>query len=144
MIVNGEIIQASDKMLLNKTLKVEKDKLIISAAFAFFTGNKVEIPRKNIKQAKEISSESSSSKSVGGTLEGAAIGGLLTGGIGALVGGLAFGNNKGFDVKIAFELHNGEWFTVHYASNKSTEYHGQRLLKQIKIIWQYYLSSPFA
>ena len=137
-IKQGEVVQASNKKWLDKHITVRKDKITIGVLFGT-----TKIAKADVKQVKEMSSSISSTKTAGGTIGGAVVGGLLTGGVGALVGGLAFGNHKGFDVKIAFELANGEWFVVQYANKKSKGFIAETMLKQIDTIRQHYTSNPF-
>ena len=70
----------------------------------------------DIKQFKFISDSNQevSQKKMGGTLAGAAVGGLLTGGIGAIVGGLATGNGSKNvrTAEFAIEMNDGEFIVI--------------------------------
>ena len=72
--------------------------------------------QKDIKQCKmvEDSDQVVSKKGMGGTLAGAAVGGLLTGGFGAIVGGLAAGNGHKNVRKAQFavEFTDGEFIVL--------------------------------
>ena len=72
--------------------------------------------QQDIKQCKMISDSDQvvSSKGMGGTLAGAAVGGLLTGGFGAIVGGLATGNGHKNVRKAQFavEFNDGEFIVL--------------------------------
>jgi len=62
-----------------------------------------------------------------GTVGGAAIGGLLTGGVGAVVGGMAGGNTiKTFSTTdIALEFNDGNWVVVHFDNTNNEDVVGR-------------------
>jgi hypothetical protein len=62
-----------------------------------------------------------------GTIGGAAVGGLLTGGIGAIVGGLAGGNNiETFSTTdVALEFNDGNWIVVHFDNTNDKDITGR-------------------
>jgi len=62
-----------------------------------------------------------------GTVGGAAIGGLLTGGVGAVVGGMAGGNTiKTFsNTDIALEFNDGNWVVVHFDNTNNEDMVGR-------------------
>tara|TARA_B110000503_G_C6818671_1_gene277994 strand:+ start:45 stop:518 length:474 start_codon:yes stop_codon:yes gene_type:complete len=70
----------------------------------------------DIKQCKMVSDSDTviSKKTMGGTLAGAAVGGLLTGGAGAIVGGMASGNKHSNIRKSQFavEFNDGEFIVL--------------------------------
>ena len=70
----------------------------------------------DVKQCKMVSDSDQviSKKSMGGTLAGAAVGGLLTGGFGAIVGGMATGNGHKNVRKAQFavEFNDGEYLVL--------------------------------
>ena len=61
-----------------------------------------------------------------GTVGGAAVGGLLTGGVGAIVGGMAGGNTiKTFSTTdIAIEFNDGNWVVVHFDNTNDDTFVG--------------------
>ena len=66
-------------------------------------------------------------KGVMGTVGGAAVGGLLTGGVGAIVGGMAGGNSiKTFSTTdIALEFNDGNWVVVHFDNTNNEDIVGR-------------------
>jgi outer membrane lipoprotein SlyB len=62
-----------------------------------------------------------------GTVGGAAVGGLLTGGVGAIVGGMAGGNTiKTFSTTdIALEFNDGNWVVVHFDNTNNEDVVGR-------------------
>ena len=74
------------------------------------------IPQDSVIKVKAIVNQHIT-KGAGGTLGGAAVGGLLFGGAGAIVGGLAGGNNKTTRTReIAFQLNDNTWFIVEFTN----------------------------
>ena len=49
-----------------------------------------------------------------------------------------------FDIKIAFELTNGEYFVTRWACNKSKGFIAETMLDQIECINNHYIANPFA
>ena len=70
----------------------------------------------DIKQCKMVSDSDQvvAQKKMGGTLAGAAVGGLLTGGFGAIVGGMASGNSHKNvrTAEFAVEFNDGEFLVL--------------------------------
>ena len=63
-------------------------------------------------------------KSAGGTIGGAVVGGLLTGGAGAIIGAMLGGNKKIKDAKIdlGFKLKNGDWFVATFKTDDAESF----------------------
>lgn len=62
-----------------------------------------------------------------GTIGGAAVGGLLTGGVGAIVGGLAGGNKVETysTTDVALEFNDGNWIVVHFDNTNDSDITGR-------------------
>ena len=89
----------------------------------------------------KITSSQETIKGALGTVGVAAVGGLLFGGAGAVVGGLAGGNKKrASTTQVAFEFNNGTWIVVEYG----TGWMDSIFLKEIIAKYSSSVDSPFA
>ena len=94
---------------------LKKDKIVIGNKILGM-GKKFEISCNDVKEFKVLDEnskpikESSALKKTGG----AVVGGLLTGGIGAIIGAIITGNKTRKDLKInlGFKLKNKDWFVA--------------------------------
>ena len=94
---------------------LKKDKIVIGNKILDM-GKKFEISCNDVKEFKVLDEnskpikESSALKKTGG----AVVGGLLTGGIGAIIGAIITGNKTRKDLKInlGFKLNNKDWFVA--------------------------------
>ena len=62
-----------------------------------------------------------------GTVAGAAVGGILTGGVGAIVGGMAGGNQieTTSTTDCAFEMNDGNWVVIHFSNTNDEDFVGR-------------------
>ena len=94
---------------------LKKDKIVIGNKILGM-GKKFEISCNDVKEFKVLDEnskpikESSALKKTGG----AVVGGLLTGGVGAIIGAMVSGNKTRKDLKIniGFKLKNKDWFVT--------------------------------
>ena len=89
-----------------------------------------------------------STKGTAGSLAGAALGGILTGGAGAIVGGLASGNKiETFSsTEMAFEFNDGNWILVKFANTNDEDLIGRinnLLINTLKKRFAQSIKSPF-
>jgi|TARA_B100000929_G_scaffold280238_1_gene258060 hypothetical protein len=88
--------------------------LIIIGTKVLGMGQKYEIPCKDVKDFKILDENSKTLRSTSGLKKagGAVVGGILTGGIGAIVGAMISGNKKTKNLKVnlGFKLKNKDWF----------------------------------
>lgn len=89
-----------------------------------------------------------STKGAVGTIGGAAVGGLLTGGFGAVVGGLASGNNiETFSTTdVALEFADGNWVVVHFDNTNEEEFQGRLnsfIITTLKQRFAHLATNPF-
>jgi len=93
--------------------KLKKNKITISKIGFFKNKVEFEYPLSEITNFKEVDEQyiETSVKKGLGTVAGGAAGGLIAGGAGAVVGGLASGNktNKTTKVKYAMEFNKTDW-----------------------------------
>ena len=91
-----------------------KKDLIIIGTKVLGMGQKYEIPCKDVKDFKILDENSKTLRSTSGLKKagGAVVGGILTGGIGAIVGAMISGNKKTKNLKVnlGFKLKNKDWF----------------------------------
>jgi hypothetical protein len=117
-VIGGTLEYVGKTDILNvKKLGFWKNKTVLS-----YSGNDV----KNFK-VMDPSVQKVSSKGTAGTLTGAAIGGVLTGGVGAIVGGMAGGNKiETFSsTELAFEFNDGNWVVIKFANTNEDEFVGR-------------------
>lgn len=90
-----------------------KDKIIIGLKI-FGIGKNFEISCKEVSEFKILDENSKSIKTTSALKKtgGAVVGGLLTGGVGAIIGAMVSGNKTKKDLKInlGFKLKNKDWF----------------------------------
>ena len=138
-IINGklEYIGKSDVINLKKN-GFFKDKTLLS-----YSGDDV----KNFK-VMDPNVQKVSTKGTAGSLAGAALGGILTGGAGAIVGGLASGNKiETFSsTEMAFEFNDGNWILVKFANTNDEDLIGRinnLLINTLKKRFAQSIKSPF-
>jgi outer membrane lipoprotein SlyB len=90
-----------------------------------------------------------STKGTAGTLAGAALGGILTGGVGAIVGSMAHGNKiETFSsTEMAFEFNDGNWIVVKFANTNDEDIIGSLnnvIINILKKRFSQTIASPFA
>ena len=92
-----------------------KDKIIIGLKI-FGIGKNFEIPCKDVNEFKLLDENSKPFKTSSALKKtgGAVVGGLLTGGVGAIIGAMISGNKTKKDLKInlGFKLKNKDWFVA--------------------------------
>ena len=97
-----------------------KDSLIIGTKI-FGMGTEYEIPCDDVIEFKVLDEDSKpiQETSALGKAGGAVVGGLLTGGAGAIVGAMISGNKTKQDIKInlGFKLKNKDWFVLTLAED---------------------------
>ena len=89
-----------------------------------------------------------STKGTAGTIAGAAVGGILTGGVGALVGGMASGNKvETFSsTEIGVEFNDGNWAMVKFANTNDDDFTGRinnLIITALKKRFSQTLEKPF-
>ena len=119
-----KIIRASINEWAGYEFRPKKDSLAILKPKFFVNEPIREYPDSAVTNFKDMSAEAQhvSSKGGAGTLGGAAVGGLVFGGIGAIVGGMAGGNNTktfGKD-EFAFQFDDGTWLVAVNEYDSST------------------------
>ena len=106
------ITKASKADWIGKGFHFNKKKDTIVIGGMFF--GQTLIPCKDIKEFKVLDEKASktSKKKAVGTVGGAVVGGILTGGLGAIIGGLAGGNKteKGLKIDLGFKMKSKDWF----------------------------------
>ena len=98
-----------------------KKDLIIIGTKILGMGKKYEIPCDDVIEFKVLDEDSKpiQETSALGKAGGAVVGGLLTGGVGAIVGAMISGNKTKKDIKInlGFKLKNKDWFVLTLAED---------------------------
>jgi hypothetical protein len=111
------ITQSNKKDYIGRdfSFHLKKDKIIIGHK-VLGMGKKFEISCNDVKEFKVLDENSKSIKETSGLKKtgGAVVGGLLTGGVGAIIGAMVSGNKTRKDLKInlGFKLKNKDWFIV--------------------------------
>ena len=110
-----KISQSNKEDYIGREFLFNKRKDIISIGNKILgMGKKYEISCKNVKEFKVLDQNSKPIKetSILKKTGGAVVGGVLTGGIGAIIGAMITGNNTRKDLKInlGFKLKNKDWF----------------------------------
>ena len=94
---------------------LKKDKIVIGNKILGM-GKKFEISCNDVKEFKVLDENSKPIKETSALKKtgGAVVGGLLTGGIGAIIGAIITGNKTRKDLKInlGFKLNNKDWFVA--------------------------------
>lgn len=94
---------------------LKKDQIIIGNKILGM-GKKFEISCNDVKEFKVLDENSKSINETSGLKKtgGAVVGGLLTGGVGAIIGAMVSGNKTRKDLKInlGFKLKNKDWFVA--------------------------------
>jgi hypothetical protein len=112
-----KIVNSNKNNFVNQTVFLKKDYIEIGG----FCGlGSTKVPTDQITNfSSEIDSQLGSSTA--SKLGGAVVGGLLFGGIGAVVGVVSSGNNKKIQKRLlSFEINNTDWFTAEF-DNSWTE-----------------------
>ena len=110
-----KISQSNKEDYIGREFLFNKRKDIISIGNKILgMGKKYEISCKDVKEFKVLDQNSKPIKetSILKKTGGAVVGGVLTGGIGAIIGAMITGNNTRKDLKInlGFKLKNKDWF----------------------------------
>tara|TARA_B110000459_G_C16444064_1_gene417610 strand:- start:131 stop:580 length:450 start_codon:yes stop_codon:yes gene_type:complete len=109
-----------DYILRDCAFDDKKDSLIIGTKI-FGMGTEYEIPCDDVIEFKVLDEDSKpiQETSALGKAGGAVVGGLLTGGAGAIVGAMISGNKTKKDIKInlGFKLKNKDWFVLTLAED---------------------------
>jgi len=111
------ITQSNKKDYIGRdfSFHLKKDKIIIGHK-VLGMGKKFEISCNDVKEFKVLDENSKSINETSGLKKtgGAVVGGLLTGGVGAIIGAMVSGNKTRKDLKInlGFKLKNKDWFIV--------------------------------
>lgn len=109
------ITQSNKKEYIGKDFifNNRKDKIVIGWK-VFGIGKNFEITCDDVKEFKVLDKNSNALKSTSAMKKagGAVVGGLLTGGVGAIIGALISGNNtkKNLKINLGFKLTNKDWF----------------------------------
>ena len=112
-----KITQSNKKEYIGKDFIFNngKDKIIIGLKI-FGIGKNFEIPCSDVSEFKLLDEDSKPIKETSALKKtgGALVGGLLTGGIGAIIGAMISGNKTKKDLKInlGFKLKNKDWFVA--------------------------------
>ena len=111
------ITQSNQKDYIGRdfSFHLKKDKIIIGHKILGM-GKKFEISCNDVKEFKILDENSKSINETSGLKKtgGAVVGGLLTGGVGAIIGAMVSGNKTRKDLKIniGFKLKNKDWFVT--------------------------------
>ena len=111
------ITQSNKKDYIGRdfSFHLKKDKIIIGHK-VLDMGKKFEISCNDVKEFKVLDENSKSINETSGLKKtgGAVVGGLLTGGVGAIIGAMVSGNKTRKDLKInlGFKLKNKDWFVA--------------------------------
>ena len=111
------ITQSNQKDYIGRdfSFHLKKDKIIIGHKILGM-GKKFEISCNDVKEFKILDENSKSINETSGLKKtgGAVVGGLLTGGVGAIIGAMVSGNKTRKDLKIniGFKLKNKDWFVA--------------------------------
>jgi hypothetical protein len=145
-----DIIKSNKKEWAGKGLLFKKGKDLIVINGGFFSSGAIEIPCSDVKEFKIIDEQSTAvkTKKAGGTVKGALIGGLLTGGIGAIVGAMAGGNEikKDLKVKMGFKFKSGDWLVAQMKLDDQdgfVGYAGQKVLEALQTRFAVTEECPF-
>lgn len=112
-----KITQSNKKEYIGKDFifNNRKDKIVIGWK-VFGIGKNFEIACDDVKEFKVLDENSKALKTTNAMKKagGAVVGGLLTGGVGAIIGALISGNNtkKNLKINLGFKLKNKDWFIV--------------------------------
>jgi len=112
-----KITQSNKKEYIGKDFifNNRKDKIVIGWK-VFGIGKNFEIACDDVKEFKVLDENSKALKTTRAMKKagGAVVGGLLTGGVGAIIGALISGNNtkKNLKINLGFKLKNKDWFIV--------------------------------
>ena len=110
-----KITQSNKKEYIGKDFifNNRKDKIVIGWK-VFGIGKNFEIACDDVKEFKVLDENSKALKTTSAMKKagGAVVGGLLTGGVGAIIGALISGNNtkKNLKINLGFKLKNKDWF----------------------------------
>ena len=126
-----KITQSNKKEYIGKECSFDggkKDKIIIGVTW-FGLGKQLEIPCDNVIEFKVLDEDSKpiQETSALGKAGGAVVGGLLTGGAGAIVGAMISGNKTKKDIKInlGFKLKNKDWFVLTISADDKDDWYGK-------------------
>ena len=117
-----KITQSNKKEYIGKECSFDgiEDTITIGTTW-FGLGKKLEIPCDDVIEFKVLDEESKAIQETSslGKAGGAVVGGLLTGGAGAIVGAMISGNEtkKDFKINLGFKLENKDWFVLTLAED---------------------------
>ena len=115
LVMSIKITQSNKKDYIGRDFlfHLKRDQIIIGNKILGM-GKKFEISCKDVKEFKVLDKNSKPIKETSGLKKtgGAVVGGLLTGGVGAIIGAMVTGNKTRKDLKInlGFKLKNKDWF----------------------------------
>ena len=117
-----KITQSNKKEYIGKECSFDGIEDTITIGITWFgLGKKLEIPCDDVIEFKVLDEESKPIQETSslGKAGGAVVGGLLTGGAGAIVGAMISGNKTKKDIRInlGFKLKNKDWFVLTLAED---------------------------
>ena len=119
----GKIVKSNNPAFIGKTMLYRKKTDTAEIGGGWFSQATIH-PASEVTNFKIIDPNEQyvATKGMGGTLGTAAVGGLLFGGVGAIVGGLAGGNKvQAFSkTHVALQFSNGDWVVVEYDTAAGT------------------------
>jgi len=117
-----------DYILRDCAFHEKKDSLIIGTKI-FGMGTEYEIPCDDVIEFKVLDEDSKpiQETSALGKAGGAVVGGLLTGGAGAIVGAMISGNKtkKDYKINLGFKLKNKDWFVLTISADDKDDWYGK-------------------
>tara|TARA_B110000211_G_scaffold196471_1_gene225520 strand:+ start:39 stop:488 length:450 start_codon:yes stop_codon:yes gene_type:complete len=125
-----KITQSNKKEYIGKECSFDgiEDKITIGTTW-FGLGKKLEIPCDDVIEFKVLDEESKAIQETSslGKAGGAVVGGLLTGGAGAIVGAMISGNKtkKDFKINLGFKLENKDWFILTLDIDDKEDWYGK-------------------
>ena len=116
----------------------KRDQIIIGGTFLGM-GKKFEISCNDVNEFKVLDENSQSINETSGLKKtgGAVVGGLLTGGVGAIVGAMVTGNNKtrkDLKINLGFKLKNKDWFVTTLQTDNKDSLTGRIFIGEIESI----------
>jgi hypothetical protein len=104
------VIQSNVSKYIGKQFTIDKKQVRLGSFFSD------KIPYADVVNCKTDINQHIT-KGMAGTLGGAVVGGLLTGGVGAIVGGLACGNKKVVTSRqVALGFSNNDWIVIEFGT----------------------------
>jgi hypothetical protein len=134
-----KITQSNKKEYIGKECSFDgiEDTITIGTTW-FGLGKKLEIPCDDVIEFKVLDEESKVIQETSslGKAGGAVVGGLLTGGAGAIVGAMISGNEtkKDFKINLGFKLENKDWFVLTLAEDDKNSMGAKMMQAVVTII----------